>query len=84
MASIIESLAEGKNLNGDDAAEIFARLMDGELPASQAGALLLGLRAKGETPEEVGEAVDAILHRGEPAVAVVERLLSRDPKVETA
>ena len=70
MASIIESLAEGKNLNGDDAAEIFARLMDGELPASQAGALLLGLRAKGETPEEVGEAVDAILSRAVPVPPV--------------
>ena len=29
-------------------------------------------------------AVDAILHRGESALAAVERLLSRDPKVESA
>ena len=29
-------------------------------------------------------AVDAILHRGESALAEVERLLSRDPKVESA
>lgn len=32
----------------------------------------------------ITQAVDAILHRGEPALAVVERLLSRDPKVESA
>ena len=31
----------------------------------------------------ITQAVDAVLHRGEPALAVVERLLSRDPKVES-
>ena len=31
----------------------------------------------------ITQAVDAILHRGEPALAMVERLLSRDPKVES-
>ena len=32
----------------------------------------------------ITQAVDAILHHGEPALAAVERLLSRDPKVESA
>ena len=32
----------------------------------------------------ITEAVDAILHHGEPALTAVERLLSRDPKVESA
>ncbi len=32
----------------------------------------------------ITQAVDAILHRGEPAWDAVEKLLSRDPKVETA
>jgi len=44
--------------------------MDGELSASQAGALLLGLRAKGETPDEVHEAVDAVLARAVPVPPV--------------
>ena len=66
MATIIESLAQGKDLLPEEAAEAFARLMDGELSASQAGALLLGLRAKGETPDEVHEAVDAVLARAVP------------------
>lgn len=63
MASIMESLARGENLSAETAAVAFSRLMDGELSASQAGALLLGLRAKGETPEEVSEAALAVLVR---------------------
>ena len=63
MSNVIEDLALGKNLSAEIAADVFARLMDGELPAAQAGALLLGLRAKGETPEEVSEAVNAVLAR---------------------
>jgi len=70
MTAILESLAQGKNLLREEAAEAFARLMDGELSASQAGALLLGLRAKGETPEEVHEAVDAVLARAVPVPPV--------------
>jgi anthranilate synthase/phosphoribosyltransferase len=70
MAAVIESLAQGRNLQPEEAAEAFARLMDGELSAPQAGALLLGLRAKGETPDEVHEAVDAVLARAVPVPPV--------------
>jgi len=70
MAAIIETLAQRKNLRAEESSEAFARLMDGELSASQAGALLLGLRAKGETPEEVHEAVGAILARAVPVPPV--------------
>ena len=70
MATIIEALAQGRDLSVEEAAEAFARLMDGELSPSQAGAFLLGLRAKGETPEEVGEAVNAVLERAIPVPPV--------------
>ena len=70
MPSIIEALAQGRDLSVDEAAEAFARLMDGELSPSQAGAFLLGLRAKGETPDEVGEAVNAVLARAIPVPTV--------------
>ena len=63
MAEVMENLALGNDLSGDQAAEAFGRLMDGELTPSQAGGFLLGLRGKGETPQEVGEAVKAILAR---------------------
>ncbi|MDR3073605.1 MAG: anthranilate phosphoribosyltransferase [Deltaproteobacteria bacterium] len=70
MASVIEKLAQGKDLSAEEAAGAFARMMDGELSPSQAGALLLGLRAKGETPVEVGEAVNAVLARAIPVPPV--------------
>ncbi|MDR1490542.1 MAG: anthranilate phosphoribosyltransferase [Desulfovibrio sp.] len=66
MAAIMESLASGEDLSPEAAREAFSRLMDGDLPPSQAGALLLGLRAKGETPEEVGEAVRVVLEKAVP------------------
>ncbi|MDR2695956.1 MAG: anthranilate phosphoribosyltransferase [Deltaproteobacteria bacterium] len=70
MSAVIEHLAQGRDLAPEEAAEAFARLMDGELSPSQAGALLLGLRAKGETPDEVEEAVKAVLARAVPVPAV--------------
>ncbi|MDR0827656.1 MAG: anthranilate phosphoribosyltransferase [Desulfovibrio sp.] len=70
MAAIMESLARGEDLSPEAAREAFTRLMDGELPPSQAGALLLGLRAKGETAAEVGEAVRAVLERAVPVPPV--------------
>ena len=70
MSAVIETLAKGENLEAGIAAAAFSRLMDGKLSASQAGALLLGLRAKGETPEEVGEAALAVLSRAVPVPPV--------------
>ncbi|MCL1889488.1 MAG: anthranilate phosphoribosyltransferase, partial [Desulfovibrionaceae bacterium] len=66
MSAIMEHLARGRNLSPEEAAAAFSRLMDGELSHSQAGALLLGLRAKGETPDEVAAAVNAVLARAVP------------------
>ena len=70
MSGIIEKLALRRDLSVEEAAEAFARLMDGELTPSQAGAFLLGLRAKGETPDEVREAVNAVLARAIPVPPV--------------
>jgi len=70
MSSVMEHLAQGRDLTPEEAAEAFSRLMDGELSPSQAGALLLGLRVKGETPDEVDEAVKAILARAIPVPAI--------------
>jgi len=70
MPAVIEGLAQGRDLTPEEAAEAFARLMDGELSPSQAGALLLGLRAKGETPDEVDEAAKAVLARAIPVPAI--------------
>lgn len=70
MSTVIETLAKGEDLTANTAAAVFSRLMDGKLSASQSGALLLGLRAKGETPEEMSEAALAILARAVPVPPV--------------
>lgn len=70
ISGVIEELAQGHDLPENVAAEAFSRLMDGELSPTQAGAFLLGLRAKGESPVEVGEAVNAVLERAVPVPPV--------------
>lgn len=66
LSAIIDTLAGGADLPDDMARAGFARLMDGEMTPAQAGAFLLGLRSKGETPAEMAEAVNAVLERAVP------------------
>ena len=63
IATILDQLAQGHNLSAAEANNAFASLMDGQLTAAQAGALLLGLRAKGETAAEMQSAVQNALER---------------------
>ena len=66
LSHIMDTLALGGDLTEEQARSAFSRLMDGEMSQAQAGAFLIGLRAKGETPEEMAAAVDAILERAVP------------------
>lgn len=52
MRSAIAALAEGK-LDGELAAAAMAEIMEGRCSPAQIGAFLMGLRVKGETPEEI-------------------------------
>ena len=63
IAEVIEQLAQGKDLEAEVAEEVFARLMSGELSPVQAGAFLMGLRVKGEAPQELGAAAGAVLEK---------------------
>ncbi len=60
---ILEALAQGQSLDEAQARAVFDRLMEGELSPAQAGALLMGLRAKGEIALEITAAVAAALAR---------------------
>ena len=71
------ALAAGKPLAA--ILEELGHVAEGVSTALEAVALAQGLGI--DMP--ITLAVDAILHRGQPARAVVERLLSRDPKVES-
>jgi anthranilate phosphoribosyltransferase len=57
LKPLLAKLAEGKSLSLAEAASAFGVLMNGEATPSQIGALLMGLRVRGETVEEITGAV---------------------------
>ncbi|MBR4742207.1 MAG: anthranilate phosphoribosyltransferase, partial [Desulfovibrio sp.] len=63
VPEILNSLAEKRNLDRDDADLAFGKLMDGQLTQSQAGSLLIGLRMKGESHVELASATRQALMR---------------------
>ncbi len=59
MRDILDTLGNRDDLSAEQAAYAFGELFEGMLSPAQAGALLMGLRTKGETPVELGEAARA-------------------------
>jgi anthranilate phosphoribosyltransferase len=60
LRSAIHELAQGGSLDREASAAAFGVVMRGEATAVQIAALLMGLRSKGETPDEVAGAVTAL------------------------
>ena len=60
LQAAIRRIAFGESLDADVAAEAFGTVMRGEATAAQIAALLIGLRVKGETAEEVTGAARAL------------------------
>lgn len=60
LKTIIGKVATGAALSRSEAASAFDRMMSGEATPSQMGALLMGLRVRGETVEEITGAVSAM------------------------
>jgi anthranilate phosphoribosyltransferase len=56
----LQRLAAGGTLTRPEAAAAFDEVMSGMAPPAVIGALLLGLRSRGETPDEVTGAVEAL------------------------
>ena len=57
LKALIGKVATGETLSREEAANAFDRMMSGEATPSQMGALLMGLRLRGETVEEITGAV---------------------------
>jgi anthranilate phosphoribosyltransferase len=55
--ALIAKVATGASLTREEAASAFARMMSGEATPSQMGALLMALRVRGETVDEITGAV---------------------------
>src|SRR5579871_3019903 len=60
LKSIIAKVATGATLTRQEAASAFDRMMSGEATPSQMGALLMALRVRGETVDEITGAVSAM------------------------
>src|SRR5579872_5723661 len=60
LKSIIAKVATGATLSRDEAASAFDRMMSGEATPSQLGGLLMALRVRGETIDEITGAVTAM------------------------
>jgi anthranilate phosphoribosyltransferase len=58
--AVIGKVATGAALSRDEAAAAFNQMMSGDATPSQMGALLMGLRQRGETVEEITGAVTAM------------------------
>lgn len=63
ISSILDTLAEGRDLSAEQAAGAFADIMDGHMTPSQTASFLTALRIKGESPLEMAHAVSIGLSR---------------------
>lgn len=72
LMAAIRRLAHGEQIPSDELTRAFERVMMGEATTSQIAALLIGLRVRGETPDEVAAVVRAmqsvmlVLHADRP------------------
>ncbi|MGT2666858.1 anthranilate phosphoribosyltransferase [Streptococcus rifensis] len=60
MKEIFEKLVSGVDLKTAEVEGVFRDILDGQVSESQIAALLFGLKAKGETPEEITGVVKAL------------------------
>ena len=60
LKPVLDRLAGGARLSATEAADAFATVMRGEATPAQTGALLMALRLRGETVDEVAGAVTAM------------------------
>ncbi len=77
IAPIIEQLLQGRSLSTEEAGELMGQIMDGELEPAQIAGLLVALRAKGPSVDEIAGFARTMRER---AVRVDCR---RDPLVDT-
>jgi anthranilate phosphoribosyltransferase len=63
LRPILRRVADGETLNETEAVEAFGLIMSGDVTEAQIGALLVGLRVRGETVEEIAGAARALRER---------------------
>lgn len=69
MKSLIAKVADGQSLSQDEAEQAFEIMMSGEATPTQIGALLMGMRVRGETTDEIAGAVKIMREKATPISA---------------
>lgn len=69
--NFVKQLVEGEDLSRDEMSALFGEMMDGGVSDIHKSALLVALRMKGETPEEIAGAAEAM--RGRMNVLDIDR-----------
>src|SRR5438876_116435 len=67
----LTALANRQSLSEEQTAEVFAVVMSGDATPAQIGGLLMGLRAKGETADELAGAASQVIGAAEPERAPI-------------
>jgi anthranilate phosphoribosyltransferase len=75
LARAIDAVASGRDLSADEAGEVLAVIMAGEASEVQIAGLLIGLRTKGETVEEVAGLARTMRELATPVETVREELV---------
>lgn len=60
MHDLLNRICQRESLSQDEIGQLFERMVEGELEPVHIAALLVGLRTKGETPEEIAGAAKAL------------------------
>ena len=63
LSPVLRKVARGETLTETEAADTFALIMSGTASDAQIGALLMGMRARGETVDEITGAARAMRER---------------------
>src|SRR5947199_3402660 len=71
----IQKLVSGQSLTRAEAASAMDAMLEGAAPQSQMGALLVALRMKGETPDEVAGAAQAMRSKALRVNVSLDRLI---------
>lgn len=66
MRELLETLCAGDALRRERTREVFARVIAGSVSEVELAALLIALKAKGEAPEEIAGAAEALCAAAEP------------------
>ena len=75
IAAAIATVADGRDLSREEARAVMGMVMDGEATPAQIGGLLIGLRAKGETVEEITGFAEAMAEHVVPVTPTREPLV---------